>query len=79
LPPGKRAQGSDYQLQIGATDGSVIHPIVRELDTEGPRGRGMYLVNKIEARWGVREHRDSKQVWVEVVAEDCAPGLVGHR
>jgi anti-sigma regulatory factor (Ser/Thr protein kinase) len=57
---------SDTLLRISVTDGSAIRPVVRELDHEAPRGRGMQLVEAIADRWGADDHLGGKRVWLEL-------------
>jgi anti-sigma regulatory factor (Ser/Thr protein kinase) len=54
---------SDAWLRISVADGSSIPPVVRELNGENYRGRGMAMVEAIADRWGVEEHRGGKRVW----------------
>jgi anti-sigma regulatory factor (Ser/Thr protein kinase) len=53
-------------LRISVADGSAIRPVVRELRTERPRGRGLQLVEAIAARWGVEDHQGGKRIWFEL-------------
>ncbi|HEY0125736.1 MAG TPA: ATP-binding protein [Blastococcus sp.] len=62
-------QLSDRWLRIGVVDGSAIRPVVRELSTERPRGRGMRLIQGIADRWGADDHLGGKRVWFEL----CTP------
>ncbi|RBY81908.1 ATP-binding protein [Blastococcus sp. TF02A-26] len=57
---------SEEWLRIGVVDGSAVRPVVRELDTGNPRGRGMRLVAAIADRWGAEDHRGGKRVWFEL-------------
>jgi anti-sigma regulatory factor (Ser/Thr protein kinase) len=57
---------SDGWLRIAVADGSSVRPVVRELDTGHPRGRGLRLVQEIADRWGSEEHRGGKRVWFEL-------------
>lgn len=53
-------------LRISVADGSAVRPVVRELDSDNPRGRGLRLVQAISARWGAEDHRGGKRVWLEL-------------
>ena len=53
-------------LRIGVLDGSAVRPVVREMDSGNPRGRGMRLVAAIADRWGAEDHRGGKRVWFEL-------------
>ncbi|TFV76802.1 ATP-binding protein [Blastococcus sp. CT_GayMR19] len=57
---------SDGWLRISVADGSSIRPVVRELEHEQPRGRGLLLVKAIADRWGSEDHRGGKRVWFEL-------------
>jgi anti-sigma regulatory factor (Ser/Thr protein kinase) len=57
---------SDDWLRIAVADGSAVRPVIRELDHEYPRGRGLRLVQAIADRWGSEEHRGGKRVWLEL-------------
>jgi anti-sigma regulatory factor (Ser/Thr protein kinase) len=59
---------SDGWLRIAVADGSAVRPVVRELDSGSPRGRGLRMVQAIADRWGAEEHRGGKRVWVELSA-----------
>jgi hypothetical protein len=41
---------SDGWLRIAVVDGSSVRPVVRELEKEQPRGRGLLLVQAIADR-----------------------------
>ena len=53
-------------LRIGVVDGSGVRPVIRELDSENPRGRGMRLVAALADQWGAEDHRGGKRVWLDV-------------
>jgi anti-sigma regulatory factor (Ser/Thr protein kinase) len=57
---------SDGWLRISVADGSSVRPVVRELEHEQPRGRGLLLVKAIADRWGSEDHRGGKRVWFEL-------------
>jgi hypothetical protein len=62
---------SDGWLRISVADGSAVRPVVRELDAESPRGRGLRMVQSIADRWGAEDHRGGKRVWFEL----APPGM----
>jgi hypothetical protein len=51
-------------LKIAVADGSSVRPVVRELNTDNPRGRGLQLVQAIADGWGIEEHHGGKRVWL---------------
>jgi anti-sigma regulatory factor (Ser/Thr protein kinase) len=55
-----------HWLRISVADGSAVRPVVRELDSDNPRGRGLRLVQAIAARWGADDHNGGKRVWLEL-------------
>jgi len=57
---------SDGWLRISVADGSSLRPVVRELDTGNPRGRGLRLVQAIAERWGSEDHQGGKRVWFDL-------------
>jgi anti-sigma regulatory factor (Ser/Thr protein kinase) len=57
---------SDGWLRISVADGSSVRPVVRELENDQPRGRGLLLVKAIADRWGSEDHRGGKRVWFEL-------------
>lgn len=57
---------SDGWLRLSVADGSAVRPVVRELDSANPRGRGLRMVQAIATRWGAEDHRGGKRVWLEL-------------
>jgi anti-sigma regulatory factor (Ser/Thr protein kinase) len=57
---------SDGWLRIAVADGSSVRPVVRELDSDNPRGRGLRMVQTIADRWGAEDQRGGKRVWLEL-------------
>jgi anti-sigma regulatory factor (Ser/Thr protein kinase) len=57
---------SDGWLLVAVVDGSSVLPVVRELDRERPRGRGLQLVEAIAERWGTEEHHGGKRIWFQL-------------
>jgi hypothetical protein len=53
-------------LRICVIDGSAVRPVVRELSSERPRGRGLQLVQAIADRWGADDIGGGKRVWFEL-------------
>jgi hypothetical protein len=61
---------SERWLRIAVADGSALRPVVRQLETGAPRGRGMRLVAGIADRWGAEDHAGGKRVWFELAPLD---------
>ncbi|MBE8519230.1 ATP-binding protein [Amycolatopsis sp. H6(2020)] len=65
------------RVRIEVDDSCLTHPVVATSSPATPGGRGMHIVDKIAAGWGVLEHPEtgSKTVWAEVSGDgvDAAP------
>ena len=63
-------------VRIEVDDGSLAHPVVASPSLTRPGGRGMLIVEKLTAAWGVREHRETggKTVWAEVACDGAQAG-----
>lgn len=57
---------ADGWLRLSVADGSAVRPVIRELDRDNPRGRGLRLVQAIAERWGAEDHQGGKRVWLEL-------------
>jgi anti-sigma regulatory factor (Ser/Thr protein kinase) len=57
--------------RIEVADGSGVLPAVRDLADDADRGRGLMLLQRLSAAWGVEERPSGKCVWFEMV------GVVG--
>ena len=57
---------ADGWLRVAVVDGSSVLPVVRELSTARPRGRGLRLVQAIAERWGCEERDGGKRVWFDL-------------
>jgi anti-sigma regulatory factor (Ser/Thr protein kinase) len=57
---------SDAWLRIAVVDGLAIRPVVRELSSDRPRGRGLQLVQALADSWGAEEHGGGKRVWFDL-------------
>jgi two-component sensor histidine kinase len=76
----EHASGSDsFELEVlgradgvrlSLVDGSAVRPLVRELNAQAPRGRGMRIVEALSTRWGADDHGSGKRVWVDVERRD---------
>ncbi len=53
-------------LRISVADGSAVRPVVRELNEDRPRSRGLQLVEAIAGRWGAEDHHGGKRIWFEL-------------
>ena len=65
------------RVRIEVDDNNPEHPMVRAATSTQPRGRGMAIVTKLAAAWGVHDHHatTSKTVWAEVACDgiDATP------
>ena len=52
--------------RVEIADGSGVIPAVRDLAVDADRGRGLMLLKRLAAAWGVEERPDGKCVWFEV-------------
>jgi anti-sigma regulatory factor (Ser/Thr protein kinase) len=57
---------SDGWVRVAVADGSSVLPVVRELDSSHPRGRGLRMVQAIAERWGCEEHDGGKRIWFDL-------------
>lgn len=66
------------RVRIEVDDSCLAHPVVAAPSQTAPGGRGMLLVAKLTAGWGVRERPGTggKTVWAEVSCDalDTDPG-----
>jgi hypothetical protein len=54
------------RLRVAVVDGSSVLPVVRELNSAHPRGRGLLLVQALAERWGCEERDGGKRVWLDL-------------
>ena len=57
---------ADGWLRVAVVDGSSVLPVVRELNSDHPRGRGLRLVQAIAERWGCESQDGGKRVWFDL-------------
>jgi anti-sigma regulatory factor (Ser/Thr protein kinase) len=62
-----------YGVRLYLADGSAIRPVVAELNSDAPSGRGMRIVEKIAAGWGSDDHHGGKRVWVDLTTNGRPP------
>jgi anti-sigma regulatory factor (Ser/Thr protein kinase) len=60
-------------LRIAVVDGSAVRPVVRELDSADPRGRGLRMIQDIADRWGIEDHHGGKRVWLALQHGPATP------
>jgi anti-sigma regulatory factor (Ser/Thr protein kinase) len=53
-------------IRLSLADGSSIRPLISELSTTAPSGRGMTIVERLASRWGADDYRGGKRVWVDL-------------
>lgn len=63
------------RVRVEVDDGCPDHPEVAAPSPTTPGGRGMLIVEKLTAAWGVRDHRETggKTVWAEVPCDGAGP------
>lgn len=69
----------DVRIAVGATmvrvevaDRSAVLPVIRSPEVDSPNGRGMRIVDRAAARWGVHGRRTGKCVWFELPRSERA-------
>lgn len=55
----------DQSLVVEVMDAGTSAPHIRHATSRDEKGRGLFLVDQLSARWGVRFDVDGKTVWVE--------------
>lgn len=55
-------------VRISLADGSSVRPLIKQLNHDTSRGRGMAIVAALSARWGAEDHHGGKRVWVDLEA-----------
>jgi anti-sigma regulatory factor (Ser/Thr protein kinase) len=54
-------------LRIAISDGSSLEPTMQELTDDAEGGRGLQIVQRLSARWGVEDGPSGgKRIWVEL-------------
>ncbi len=58
---------TDTAVRVTVTDTSPRQPIVRPVEPTSSTGRGVWLVDRLAAHWGVRRStQEGKAVWFEL-------------
>ncbi|MFF0560213.1 ATP-binding protein [Streptomyces sp. NPDC004266] len=58
---------STHRVRLGVVDRSRAAPTMRTApDGDGPRGRGLLLIDALTEEWGTELYRWGKQVWAEL-------------
>lgn len=65
-----RIEAREGRVVLSVADTSPVVPHRRDPDADG--GRGITLIEASSTRWGVHNHDDGKQVWVELAP---CPGI----
>lgn len=69
-------EGHHNAVLVEATDDAPGVPRPGAAGPLEPHGRGLLIVDKIAADWGVRDEPSGKTVWAELsMAQDSAPGF----
>lgn len=55
-------------IRIEVGDDNSRHPRVQPADDGALDGRGLFIVDLLATRWGVRDSETGKVVWLELVA-----------
>ncbi|WP_308315851.1 ATP-binding protein [Streptomyces sp. CC228A] len=58
---------SRTRVRIAVSDRSTITPTLRDPDFDDEAGRGLFLVDRVAARWGTDFRRWGKVVWAELL------------
>ena len=53
-------------VRISLADGSAVKPLIAELTSDRPSGRGLAIVEALASDWGAEERDGGKIVWVEL-------------
>lgn len=62
----------DHEIRVEATDRGGGEPCLRSPEPTDPTGRGLLLVDRLAAAWGVEHEASGKTVWF-VIASDTGP------
>src|SRR5690349_18219235 len=60
-------QPLDDGVRLEVTDQNLRAPLVALASTDTMTGRGLHMVRKLAARWGVEPTAEGKKVWAEIV------------
>lgn len=63
-----RIDRKDDRLRVEVTDAGAGEPTLRPISPSSARGRGMFIVSRIAATWGVERCARGKLVWAEFPA-----------
>ena len=53
-------------VRVSVADGSSLRPMIRELSSDLPSGRGLHIVKILATQWGSEAHHGGKRVWVDL-------------
>ncbi|MEQ7123689.1 ATP-binding protein [Actinopolymorpha sp. B11F2] len=54
-------------VYLAISDGSAVAPAMRDLTSDSEGGRGLHIVDKLAARWGVTtDTAGGKSIWVQL-------------
>ncbi|NHC15386.1 SpoIIE family protein phosphatase [Motilibacter deserti] len=70
---GLRIELADDRARIEVGDASPLAPVRREADSDELGGRGLLLLDRLAAAWGVEQSAEGKVVWFEVDLECPEP------
>lgn len=63
---------SDGRLWVGVHDGSPVKPAPKRYGPDAATGRGLQLVDRVAASWGVERDAAGKVVWFELDDDSVA-------
>ncbi len=59
-----------HGVRVSLADGSSVRPMIRELSSDLPSGRGMHIVELLATEWGAEDYLGGKRVWVDLDVAD---------
>ena len=65
-------------VRVSVADGSSVRPMIRELSSDLPSGRGLHVVKSLATAWGSEAHHAGKRVWVDLDSATDDGACDGH-
>ncbi len=60
-------------IRVEISDLAPGDPVAERPDPEEPRGRGLFIVERLSDDWGVERHGDGKTVWFDLAVSTGQP------